>query len=89
MPSEIESFGLVALEAMASAVPVISSNTGGISEVNIHNLTGYIANVGDINHMSKKAIDLFSDDKLLLRFKQNAFLHSKKYDLPKILPLYE
>ena len=89
LPSETESFGLVALEAMASGVSVISSNSGGLSEVNIDGLTGYLSEVGDVKQMSKNAIELLSDNEKLEEFKENAFIHSQKFDLPNILPLYE
>ena len=89
LPSETESFGLVALEAMASGVSVISSNSGGLSEVNIDGLTGYLSEVGDVEQMSENAIKLLSDNEKLEEFKENAFIHSQKFDLPNILPLYE
>ena len=89
LPSETESFGLVALEAMASGVSVISSNSGGLSEVNIDGLTGYLSEVGDVKQMSENAIKLLSDNEKLEEFKENAFIHSQKFDLPNILPLYE
>ena len=89
LPSETESFGLVALEAMASGVSVISSNSGGLSEVNIDGITGYLSEVGDVKQMSENAIKLLSDNEKLEEFKENAFIHSQKFDLPNILPLYE
>lgn len=89
LPSETESFGLVALEAMASGVSVISSNSGGLSEVNIDGITGYLSEVGDVKRMSENAINLLSDNEKLEEFKENAFIHSQKFDLPNILPLYE
>lgn len=89
LPSETESFGLVALESMASGVSVISSNSGGLSEVNIDGLTGYLSEVGDVKQMSENAIKLLSDNEKLEEFKENAFIHSQKFDLPNILPLYE
>ncbi|MCO5230006.1 MAG: N-acetyl-alpha-D-glucosaminyl L-malate synthase BshA [Chitinophagales bacterium] len=89
MPSESESFGLAALEAMACEVPVISSDAGGIPEVNIDGVTGYIVNVGDVQAMADKALKLLNDDKLLKKFKKNALIQAKKFDLANILPLYE
>ena len=89
LPSETESFGLVALEAMASKVPVVSSNSGGLSEVNIEGKTGFLLNVKDIDGMAKKAILLLADENKLEQFKENAFLHAMAFDLPNILPLYE
>jgi len=89
LPSETESFGLVALEAMASKVPVVSSNSGGLSEVNIEGRTGFLLDVKDIDGMAKKAILLLADENKLEQFKENAFLHSMAFDLPNILPLYE
>jgi L-malate glycosyltransferase len=89
LPSETESFGLAALEAMASGVPVISSNTGGIPEVNVQAVSGYLSNVGDVDNMSKNAIHILSDEKRLMTFKMNARKESLKYDLHKIVPQYE
>ena len=89
LPSETESFGLVALEAMASKVAIISTNSGGLSEVNIDGVTGYLSEVGDVKQMSENAIKLLSDNEKLEQFKENAFIHSQKFDLPNILPLYE
>ena len=89
LPSDTESFGLVALEAMASRVPVISSNSGGLPEVNIDGSTGFLLNVGDIDSMADKAIKLLNDKDMLAKFKENSYSHAMKFDLPKILPLYE
>ena len=89
LPSLTESFGLVALEAMASKVVVVSTNSGGLPEVNIDGETGFLSDVGDLEKMSKDVIRLFSDPFLLLKMKENAFNHAKSYDLPKILPQYE
>lgn len=89
LPSETESFGLVALEAMASKVAVISSNSGGLPEINLDGKTGFLSNVGDVKKMSDDILKLFSDPLLLASFKENAFMVSQTYDLPKILPLYE
>lgn len=89
LPSETESFGLAALEAMAVGVPVISSNAGGIPEVNTHGVTGYLSNVGDVEDMAKNAISILSSDENLLRFKKNAHDRSHDFHLEKILPMYE
>ncbi|MEN9999628.1 MAG: N-acetyl-alpha-D-glucosaminyl L-malate synthase BshA [Bacteroidota bacterium] len=89
LPSETESFGLAALEAMAVSVPVISSNTGGIPEVNIHGVTGYLSNVGDVEDMAKNALQILEDDETLNRFKVNALKRAHDFDLEKILPMYE
>ncbi len=88
MPSEKESFGLAALEAMACEVPVISSNTGGLPELNIQGGTGFLSNVGDIEDMTRKALLVLDKDNLP-RFKQNALQRAKEFDISKILPLYE
>lgn len=89
LPSETESFGLAALEAMACQVPVISSNTGGIPELNVDGLTGFLCNVGDVEMMAEKAIYLLEDDNRLAAFKVNALEHARKFDIHQILPVYE
>lgn len=89
LPSESESFGLAALEAMACEVPVISSNAGGIPEVNIHGFTGYLSEVGDVDDMAQNAISLLKDPNLLATFKKNALIQAHKFDLKEILLQYE
>ncbi len=89
LPSETESFGLSALEAMAMKVPVISTNSGGLPEVNINGKTGYLSDVGNVEEMSANAIKLLSDKKLFEQFRQNAFAQAKKFDINNILPQYE
>ena len=89
LPSEYESFGLVALEAMASSVAVISSNAGGLGEINIDGKTGYTANVGDVDTMSKRAIEILKDDAQLKAFKHNALEQAKLFDIHHIIPMYE
>ena len=88
LPSETESFGLAALEAMAVGVPVISSNTGGIPEVNIHGYSGFLSNVGDITDMANNMLELLKDGNLQ-NFKKNARERSKVFSLDAILPMYE
>ena len=89
LPSEQESFGLAALEAMAANTPVISSNAGGIPEVNIQGETGYLAEIGNVEAMSNYTIKLLSDENLLAQMKRNAKEQARRFDLKKILPLYE
>ena len=89
LPSEYESFGLAALEAMAAKVPVISSNAGGLPEINVNGETGYMADVGDVATMTNSAIELLSNEKLLAQLKQGAFDHALRYDIHNIVPLYE
>ncbi len=89
MPSESESFGLAALEAMACEVPVVSSNAGGIPEVNIEGVTGFLLNVGDVEGMAQKTMELLKDDAKLAQFKKNAFAQAQKFDIKNILPIYE
>lgn len=89
LPSETESFGLAALEAMAMNVPVISTNTGGLPEVNINAVSGYTSNVGDVEDMSQNALKILSDPLILQNFRRQAFEVAQQFDLPKILPLYE
>lgn len=88
MPSESESFGLAALEAMACKVPVISSNTGGLPELNVNGITGFMSNVGDIEDMAANAVYILEDDSRLAQFKENALNQAKEFDLSLILPLY-
>jgi len=89
LPSETESFGLAALEAMACQVPVISSNSGGIPELNVHGKTGFMSEVGDIDDMAKNAVYILEDNERLLQFKKEALEHSRNFDIQKILPVYE
>jgi L-malate glycosyltransferase len=88
MPSEKESFGLAALEAMACEVPVVSSNTGGIPELNLQGVTGFLSPVGDVDDMTRKALFILDKDNLP-RFKENALQRAKEFDITRILPLYE
>ncbi|RZJ29744.1 MAG: N-acetyl-alpha-D-glucosaminyl L-malate synthase BshA [Flavobacterium sp.] len=89
LPSETESFGLAALEAMAWGVPVISTNSGGLPEVNFHGISGYLSNVGEIEDMGKNALKILKDDSILAQFKNNALGVAKQFDIKNILPLYE
>jgi N-acetyl-alpha-D-glucosaminyl L-malate synthase BshA len=89
LPSEYESFGLAALEAMAAEVPVISTNAGGLPEININGFSGYMSNVGDIEDMSKNAIAILSDSATHLQFKANALAQAKRFGIDNIVPQYE
>ena len=89
LPSEHESFGLAALEAMASKTPVISSNAGGIPEVNVHGVSGYVSEIGDVDDMAKNALKILESTETLDRFKAQAFDLAHRYDIDKVLPLYE
>jgi N-acetyl-alpha-D-glucosaminyl L-malate synthase BshA len=89
LPSAYESFGLAALEAMACRVPVISSNAGGIPEINIHGVTGYLTDVGDIESMAKYSLELLRDETKLEQFKENALNQAQKFHINQIIPLYE
>ncbi|MBS1595346.1 MAG: N-acetyl-alpha-D-glucosaminyl L-malate synthase BshA [Bacteroidetes bacterium] len=89
LPSEQESFGLAALEAMACEVPVISSNAGGIPEINIHGETGFLSPVGDVADMARNAIYILSDEGRLQQFKKNAYSQARRFDIEQILPVYE
>ncbi|MEO6632215.1 MAG: N-acetyl-alpha-D-glucosaminyl L-malate synthase BshA [Mucilaginibacter sp.] len=89
MPSESESFGLAALEAMACKVPVVSSNAGGLPELNIDGETGFLRDVGDVDGMAERAIYILEDEERLKTFKENALARAKIFDLANILPVYE
>ncbi len=89
MPSESESFGLSALEAMACEVPVISSNAGGLPEVNIHGKTGYLSDIGAVEDMATNALKILSDEKTHAQFRRNALKQAQKFDINNILPIYE
>ncbi len=89
IPSANESFGLAALEAMACEVPVISSDVGGLPEVNIHGKTGYLSSIGSIEDMARNTIKIIGNDQTLVQFRQNALEQAKKFSLDLILPQYE
>ena len=89
LPSEKESFGLAALEAMAAATPIISSNTGGIPEVNIHEKTGFLADVGDVEKMAEYGVKLLTDENLLNEMKKTAKEVAKTFDYKRVIPMYE
>lgn len=89
MPSEKESFGLAALEAMACEVPVISSNAGGLPELNINGFSGFVSNVGDVQSMTDNALKILKEEDVLAKFKKNALERAKTFDISTILPLYE
>ena len=89
LPSETESFGLAALEALAVGVPVISSNTGGIPEVNLQDITGYLSDVGNINEMAENCVKLLLDESKFQKFRLNAIQRAKAFNLEKVLTMYE
>lgn len=89
LPSETESFGLAALEAMVHSVPVISSNTGGLPEVNIDGYSGFLHDVGDVDAMAGSAVSILSQEDKLLKFKRQALEAAKKFDVNQIVPKYE
>lgn len=89
LPSETESFGLAALEAMAWSVPVISTNTGGLPEVNLNGFSGYLSDVANVEEMAQNAISILKDDTVLKQFRKQALSQAEKFDIKNILPLYE
>jgi N-acetyl-alpha-D-glucosaminyl L-malate synthase BshA len=89
LPSQTESFGLAALEGMAAKTAIISTNTGGLPEVNIHGKTGFLSDLGDVEDMAKNAIFILKEDAILDQFKKNAKEHTKRFSLQNILPVYE
>jgi N-acetyl-alpha-D-glucosaminyl L-malate synthase BshA len=89
MPSQSESFGLAALEAMACKVPVISTNAGGLPELNVDGLTGFLRDIGDVDGMAERSIYILEDEARLETFKENALARAKEFDLSTILPIYE
>lgn len=89
MPSETESFGLAALEAMACQVPVISSDSGGMPELNVNGVTGFMSKVGDVEDMAKNALYILKDDAVLSKFRQAALARAKEFDIHQIMPMYE
>ena len=89
LPSETESFGLAALEAMACEVPVVSSNAGGIPELNVDGVTGFLCEVGDVQTMAEKCIYILENDDRLKQFKHNAKQRARLFDINEIVPQYE
>lgn len=89
LPSEKESFGLAALEAMVNSVPVISTNTGGLPEVNIHGVSGYLSDVGNVEEMAENALNILQDETTLNKFKTAARNQAKAFDIHKVVPVYE
>lgn len=89
LPSEYESFGLAALEAMAAEVPVISTNAGGLAEININDKTGYLSEVGDVDDMAAKTLQILNNEERFLQFKKNALEQANRFDIHIIVPQYE
>ncbi len=89
LPSESESFGLAALEAMAARTPVISTNTGGIPELNENGISGFLSNVGDVEDMANNTLKILESDQTLEEFKTGAYQQAQKFDIHTILPVYE
>ena len=89
LPSETESFGLAALEAMAAKTPVISTNTGGIPEVNKQGVSGYLSDIGNVEEMATNALKILANDETLVQFKEGAYNEAKNFDIHSILPKYE
>ena len=89
LPSQTESFGLAALEAMAGKSAIISTNAGGLPEVNIHGKTGFLSDVGDVDDMILNSLKILKDKKTLESFKLNAYKHAKSFSLENIVPVYE
>ncbi len=89
LTSEYESFGLAALEAMAAGAPVVSTNAGGLGEIMVQGVTGFMSNVGDVESMSRQAIEVLQNDERLEQFKRDAAEHANKFDISNIIPLYE
>ena len=89
LPSESESFGLSALEAMACMVPLVSTNAGGLPEINVNGKTGFLSAVGDVEDMAKHALYILSDDQRLAQFKKNAIAQARKFEKQHIIPMYE
>ena len=89
LPSEYESFGLAALEAMAAGVPIVTTNAGGLKEINIPGETGYMGDIGDVKAMGQQAIKILRDNTVLKQFKERAAIHAKKFDISNVIPQYE
>jgi N-acetyl-alpha-D-glucosaminyl L-malate synthase BshA len=89
LPSAYESFGLAALEAMACGIPVISSNAGGLPEINTHGETGYLSDVGDVDDMADWGIKLLGNEDLLSKMKENAYNRAHSFTIDKVVPQYE